>query len=491
MNRNVRLVPAIAIVILAMLWCYAPEALAAPASPPKVQQYKTINANAWIMKTSNYGEFVCPGGGSGGFWGGPGYNYIYGAGLWVAAIDTDGSPRVTVGFNHADVSDFGPANPYTWDWTNWATDSVSRMYLSTDSADLADWPLRDAGNAPIVRSLQDGYCTYSDANPAFAYFDSTPVGVRVRQSSYVWNAGFNADVVYFTFTVINATADLLRNVYVGPQINGDIGNEGGSSANDRTDFDAARDLAIQYQTVQESGWPVTGQFGCMYLHSPDNNTGDTVHVVDNQFPRDIAPGGQLGMTAFKIFGMDFPVGDSMKYSSMQGRNMYTGVMNAYDESGATDPGDWDFVMSSGPFHLAAGDSVTVTMAVLAAPSRDSLLDLADSAQAFYDGGMAVGGGPAVPSIPAATVLMQCSPNPFAHTTELVYDLAAPADVSLRIYNAVGQPVRTLATARQAAGTHRVRWNGRNDAGRPLSAGVYLYRLQAGEKTMTRKLVLVR
>jgi flagellar hook assembly protein FlgD len=52
-------------------------------------------------------------------------------------------------------------------------------------------------------------------------------------------------------------------------------------------------------------------------------------------------------------------------------------------------------------------------------------------------------------------------------------------------------VRTLVDGRQGAGMHVARWDGRNQAGQKLSAGVYLYRLQAGDKTLTRKLVLVR
>jgi hypothetical protein len=501
MDTNVRLrlkpgLIAVGLAVLCSIGWHLPASGATRvlSGTPKIKQIKIINANAWTIKTTNYGPIVFPESpGSGGFWGGPGYNYIYGGGMWVGALDTLDAAHVSAAYHpNSGASEMGPANPYTWDWTNWASDSVSRMYLSTDPADLAAWPLRDAGNNPVVKSIQDGYATYSDQNPAFTFTGESPVGVRVRQSSYAWNTGSNNDVVYFRFTVINASGDSLRNVYAGPCFDADIGDESGSLANDRTDFDYTRNLAIQYQTDPEPGWPSVGQFGCRYFESPLNNTGDTVHVVDNQFSHNIAPGAPLGLTAFKIFTISIdPATDPDRYSVMQGYDYTTMVMDAYDETGSTTPGDKRFVMCSGPFNLAVGDSVIIATAVMAAANRSALLALSDSAQEFYDNGMAVEGGPGEPRAPEMTVLSQSSPNPFTSTTMLAYALARPSAVSLRVYNTAGQLVRTLVNGRQGAGTHSVRWDGRNDAGRKLPAGAYLYRLQAGDRTMTRKLVLVK
>jgi flagellar hook assembly protein FlgD len=66
-------------------------------------------------------------------------------------------------------------------------------------------------------------------------------------------------------------------------------------------------------------------------------------------------------------------------------------------------------------------------------------------------------------------------------------------VGLNIYNAAGQVVRTLVDEEQAprAGGHTVRWDGRDDNGRPVASGVYLYRLTSGGESRVRKLVLVR
>ena len=88
-------------------------------------------------------------------------------------------------------------------------------------------------------------------------------------------------------------------------------------------------------------------------------------------------------------------------------------------------------------------------------------------------------------------LYQNAPNPFSETTVIGYQLFRPGNVSLKIYNITGQLVRGLVESLQNTGIYAIRWDGRNDAGQKLSAGVYLYCLRAGDKALTKKLVLVR
>ncbi len=60
-----------------------------------------------------------------------------------------------------------------------------------------------------------------------------------------------------------------------------------------------------------------------------------------------------------------------------------------------------------------------------------------------------------------------------------------------VYDLVGQKAATLAQGRREAGTYSLTWDGRDDDGRDLASGVYLYRLQAGSQVETRKLLLLR
>ena len=74
--------------------------------------------------------------------------------------------------------------------------------------------------------------------------------------------------------------------------------------------------------------------------------------------------------------------------------------------------------------------------------------------------------------------MNNHPNPFNGSTQISYELSAPSQVHLTIYNIVGQVVATLVNEYQQAGIYQVTWDGRNDRGNRVVSGVYLYRLQA-------------
>ena len=94
-------------------------------------------------------------------------------------------------------------------------------------------------------------------------------------------------------------------------------------------------------------------------------------------------------------------------------------------------------------------------------------------------------------LPRTFALRQNFPNPFNPSTTLSYDLPKEAQVSLRIYNLLGEEVALLVESTQQLGTHVVRWDGRNKHGQSVSSGVYLARLQAGDFANVLKIVLIK
>jgi flagellar hook assembly protein FlgD len=88
-------------------------------------------------------------------------------------------------------------------------------------------------------------------------------------------------------------------------------------------------------------------------------------------------------------------------------------------------------------------------------------------------------------------LYQARPNPFNPSTTLSFTLPSPSPATLAVYDITGRKVRTLVSGPMSAGTHMFVWNGLDDAGRPVSSGVYLYRLTAGGMAETRRMTLVR
>jgi flagellar hook assembly protein FlgD len=64
-------------------------------------------------------------------------------------------------------------------------------------------------------------------------------------------------------------------------------------------------------------------------------------------------------------------------------------------------------------------------------------------------------------------------------------------VELTIHNLIGQPVRTLVHRNQSAGTYSVMWDGKNEAGKEVAGGIYLYRLKAADQVFTRKMIFLK
>ncbi|NIR47157.1 T9SS type A sorting domain-containing protein [candidate division KSB1 bacterium] len=94
-------------------------------------------------------------------------------------------------------------------------------------------------------------------------------------------------------------------------------------------------------------------------------------------------------------------------------------------------------------------------------------------------------------VPEAFALHQNYPNPFNPTTTISFSLAASRNVTLTIYNALGQQVRNLLTAvPHQAGHFVVRWDGKDQDGRSVASGVYLYRIQAGNFVEVKKMLLL-
>ena len=101
-----------------------------------------------------------------------------------------------------------------------------------------------------------------------------------------------------------------------------------------------------------------------------------------------------------------------------------------------------------------------------------------------------GGGKRV-ALPDSPQLAQNAPNPFNSQTVLSYFLHAPGPVRVEVFALSGQRMAVLHQGPQQAGYHRLHWDGRDDTGRLVASGMYLYRLVTGEAVLTRKLILLR
>lgn len=94
-------------------------------------------------------------------------------------------------------------------------------------------------------------------------------------------------------------------------------------------------------------------------------------------------------------------------------------------------------------------------------------------------------------IPETYTLYQNYPNPFNSGTRIKYYLTSPNNVTLKIYNLLGQKIRTLVNEPMDAGFHFAHWDGTNALGQAAASGVYFYQLQTGNLHHSKKMILLR
>ena len=162
--------------------------------------------------------------------------------------------------------------------------------------------------------------------------------------------------------------------------------------------------------------------------------------------------------------------------SAAGAEIYPWAVAQYSAWSAADPVSWKERMRNGAVQVYQHN-------------RNPFVDHPEFVAMIYDSSNVVGvDGPA---LTWRVRLRANQPNPFATRTTIVFDLALRAPVTLRLYNAAGRLVRTLATGEEMApGSHAVEWDGVDDGGARVGAGIYFTQLTAGTEKATRRIVAV-
>ena len=94
-------------------------------------------------------------------------------------------------------------------------------------------------------------------------------------------------------------------------------------------------------------------------------------------------------------------------------------------------------------------------------------------------------------MPTRYSLGEAYPNPFNPTTKISYELPNSEFVSIDIYNLMGRHIKSLVNMNQAPGHRTIEWNATNDSNQPVSAGMYIYTIQAGSFMDTKKMILLK
>jgi hypothetical protein len=154
-----------------------------------------------------------------------------------------------------------------------------------------------------------------------------------------------------------------------------------------------------------------------------------------------------------------------------------------------------FNMSNDP--IAVGEGNILSLPVTISPGAEDGFGIELKEVALADEKAALIPVGDAPSRPVAFELNQNYPNPFNPSTTIKFTLPSVADggitlpTNLRIYNVLGEVVRTLVDERMAPGVHHEVWDGRDDHGSRVASGIYFYRLRSGDFVQTKKMVLMK
>ncbi|MBM4400148.1 MAG: T9SS type A sorting domain-containing protein, partial [Candidatus Cloacimonetes bacterium] len=94
-------------------------------------------------------------------------------------------------------------------------------------------------------------------------------------------------------------------------------------------------------------------------------------------------------------------------------------------------------------------------------------------------------------IPDKVTIQQNFPNPFSAVTTIPFSVPKESAVKIQVFNIKGQLVKELCNEVKKRGSHKIIWDGKNDNDRRVSSGVYFYRLTAGNRTITKKCLLLK
>ena len=207
-------------------------------------------------------------------------------------------------------------------------------------------------------------------------------------------------------------------------------------------------------TAPSSGAPITG-YGIKYCYYAFRDDGGSEGEASQETSSDTTDGGDEPRSGGVC--TDTSVGGTVTSTSLT--DLHTNTLYGVRVRASSGEGDGDWTTERTTTTRSAAAKVLAEQ--LAANGKNGLAALA-------------------------------APNPFNPSTTIYFQTTGKSPVSLVVYNLAGQVVKTLITSRTLkAGIHEVFWEGRDDQGRPVAAGVYLYRITAGEKALTQKITLLQ
>ena len=280
-----------------------------------------------------------------------------------------------------------------------------------------------------------------------------PLGVRVEQRSYADQSFELRNGTIFHYTIVNEGNADLTGLYAGLFVDWDIANKDNNSSHYSADYRMVYAQDQEGSPSHFAGVIMLNQGLGMNMRSL-NNYSDGIYLYSNE---DKWSHMTAGVDEESVFNADI--------------SSYVGV---------------------GPVDIAHGDSISFGIATIAASSIYELEYVAGEMHTFWETNFPEelsAQGEAV--LPIEFAMHQNYPNPFNPVTSIRYDIPSTSNVRISVYSLLGQKVKTLTNSMHQPGFYSAQWNGTNDMGSAVSSGVYICKINAGNYTSIKKMILMK
>ncbi|MFQ6091463.1 MAG: FlgD immunoglobulin-like domain containing protein [bacterium] len=389
----------------------------------------------------------------------------------------------------------GSGNHYLFEGSLWVGTVVGAdTAVSSYFFFCRDWLPSEGSTFELGPGLsdQDSYTEYDDLEED-PFHNHIPLGIKVAQRGLSWSASEYGDFIIFDYTIHNiGLRGDLQNVYIGWWFDFDVSSWDTTDCHrdDLVDYDIDRAMSYMYDADDPE--------------TPEEDTGENGRCT-----------GYVGIRLLRGEPFshawwpnpDDPGTDLEQYEYMAA--IHPSMRGEHFMPNPTDwglpPSDYRVLLSAGPYNIDSGDTLQLATGLVIGEGLEGLGVNADRMKDLYDSLHAVTNVDfphPTPSVPEEFALSQNYPNPFNPYTEIRYQIPAPSrdgignlrspvHTTLKIYNLLGQEVRTLVDEAKEAGYYTVRWDGRDSAGNEVASGIYFYRIEAGQFQKTKRMLLVK
>jgi len=288
------------------------------------------------------------------------------------------------------------------------------------------------------------YCRYNDQGA------EEPLDITINQTCYGWVESPDNTYIITRYDITNEGDTDLNDVRVAHFEDWDMPI---GAPLDRANFDRVRNLGYQYNTSNYRGAMVLNYEGVIAFRALHNDG--------------------------EVYPPAFTLADKWSY------------MNAgFSDTAITVLEDASMMITTGPFNIPFGSTVSAAFAILGANNLTALRAVADAAILKYEI-MTDIKDYAGDNLPLEFGIRGNYPNPFNPATSVKFAIDKPGRIELEVFDILGRQVKTLASEFKLPGVYEVVWDSKDNVGQQVASGIYFVRLVSGGQKSVMKMTLLR